>query len=277
MKPLRELGAIGVEVADMDLSDLETANQRELITNAYHENAVLLFRHQYLTPQAQIHLTRLFGEVHPHPLPSHRGPPAHPELMIVEQGPGMRTRRNDIWHSDVSFAEHPPSATVLHAIEVPEGLGDTLFCNMVRAHDQLSDGMKVALSGLRCMHSAAAENEQVRRQQKLECPVTGPDPMAHPVVRTHQESGQTSLYINPHYVTHIENFTVEESAPLLNYLYRSALHPENIYRHQWQVGDVLVWDNSRTLHYAVRDYDDNTVRIMHRTTAQKLYTAQRPV
>ena len=142
-----------------------------------------------------------------------------------------------------------------------------MICNMVRAYEQLSCGLKSALTGLLCSHNAASENEQVRRQKQLEQAITGPAAVPHPLVLTHRPSGQESLYINPHYVTQIDGFTASESRPLLDYLYQSALRPENIYRHRWQKGDVLIWDNMRTMHYAIRDYDDDTVRIMHRTSA----------
>ena len=266
-RTIRPLGAIGVEILDVDLFDPHDVHQRTLIVEAFNKHAVLLFRDQSLCPHNLISLTRLFGQVRPHPLQSHRGPSSYPELSIVEHGPGLRTRRNDIWHSDASFAKYPPTATVLHAIEVPQALGDTMICNMVRAYQQLSHGLKAALAGLFCLHNAAAENEQVRRQQQLEKTISGPEAVAHPLVLTHQPSAQESLYINPHYVTHIDGFTLAESRPLLNCLYRNALRPENIYRHRWRTGDVLIWDNTRTMHYAIRDYDGDTVRVMHRTSA----------
>lgn len=264
---VRPLGAIGAEIGALDLSSSLDSCQREFVVDAFNEHAALLFRDQSLSPPNQIALTGMFGAVSPHPLPSHHGPAPYPELAVVEQRAGLRTRRNDIWHSDVSFTDPTPSATVLHAIEIPEGLGDTMFCNMVSAYRGLSDGLKAAIADLRCVHDAAAETEQVRNQESLEeCP-PAPPPVSHPLVRTHAQSGEKSLYANPHYVTHIEGFTATESTPLLSYLYTAALRPENIYRHRWRAGDVLMWDNSRTLHYAIRDYDDNTVRVMHRTMA----------
>ena len=264
---VRSLGAIGAEIRELDLSHSLDSSQRRLVMDAYNEHAALLFRDQVLGPPDQIALTEMFGDVSPHPLPSHHGPAPYPELAVVEHRPGLRSRRNDIWHSDVSFTDPTPTATVLHAIEVPEGLGDTLFCNMVSAYRGLSDGLKAAIADLRCVHDAAAETEQVRKQESLEERPPAPSPVSHPLVRKHAESGEKSLYANPHYVTHIEGFTAPESAPLLSYLYNTALRPENIYRHRWRAGDVLMWDNSRAMHYAIRDYDDNTVRIMHRTMA----------
>lgn len=264
---VKPLGAIGAEIRGMDLSSSLDSGQRQLVKDAFSEHAALVFRDQSLSPPDQIALTRLFGDVSPHPLPSHHGPAPYPELSVVEHRPGLRTRRNDIWHSDVSFTDPTPTATVLHAIDVPDALGDTMFCNMVSAYAGLSDGLKAALADLRCVHDASAETEQVRRQEFLEERPSAPAPVAHPLVRTHAPSGQKSLYANPHYVTHVKGFTAAESAPLLSYLYTTALRPENIYRHRWRSGDVLLWDNSRTMHYAIRDYDDNTVRIMHRTMA----------
>ena len=94
-----------------------------------------------------------------------------------------------------------------------------------------------------------------------------PAPVRHPVVRTHPESGRPALYVNPVFTKSFDGMTEAESAPLLEYLYAQATRPENVYRHRWAEGDVLMWDNRCTMHYAVHDYDDTAPRLMHRTTA----------
>ena len=260
-------GTTGVEIEGIDLGSPLSSNEQSLVMEAFTAHSVLLFRGQSLTPASQIRFTRLFGECEPHPLPSHRGPPAHPELLIVEHRPGLRSRRNDVWHTDISFAERPPSASVLHAIEVPDGRGDTLFANLVSACAALSPGLHKTLSGMRAIHSAGPEVAQVHWQKRGHEDLVAPPPMCHPVIRTHEPSGQRSLFVNPFYTAQFEDMTVDESKPLLEMLFQIALRPEHIYRHRWQPGDVLLWDNSRTMHYAVRDYDDDVTRVMHRTTA----------
>ena len=260
-------GRTGAELPGVKLDRSLDPASAKAIVNAFDQHAVLLFRGQSLDAQAQIELTRLFGEVRPHPLASHRGPEPFPEVSMVEHRPGLRVRRNDIWHSDVSFAEEPPTATVLHAIEVPAGRGDTLICNLAAAYESLSDGLKALLGGLRSIHSADRELDQVRRQRGNLDEIETPHPVSHPVVRAHQPSGEKALFVNPHLTSHIEGMTPAESQPMLDYLYALSVRPENVYRHRWEAGDVLMWDNTRTMHYAIRDYDDDSVRVMQRTTA----------
>ena len=93
------------------------------------------------------------------------------------------------------------------------------------------------------------------------------------MVRTHPVTGRKALFVNPYYTAHFVGMTRQESQPLLQYLYQHATQHENIYRHKWRVGDVLIWDNRCTMHYAVRDYDDSLPRFLHRTTA----AGERPV
>jgi alpha-ketoglutarate-dependent taurine dioxygenase len=265
--PIALSGNTGVELPGFDLGSPLGPEHRAAIVDLFNEHAVVLFRDQDLAPAAQIEFTELFGACEPHPLPSHRGPAAHPELLIVEHRKGFRSRRNDRWHTDISFAQRPPSATVLHAIEVPQNRGDTLFCNMVSAARTLSPSLLSTLSSLRAVHTAGPEVAQVHKQAMGHEDLAAPPPVLHPVIRTHAPSAQKSIFVNPFYTTHFEGMTVEESRPMLELLFTVALQPEHIYRHRWQAGDVLLWDNSRTMHYAIRDYGDDVTRVMHRTTA----------
>ena len=259
-------GCGGVLMTDIDLARLDDVAIAR-IRDAFARHSVLLFRAQSLCPSSQIEFTRLFGSCEPHPLASHRGPPEHPELLVVEHRPGVRSRRNDVWHSDVSFSPQPPLVTVLHAIEVPAHRGDTLICNLVTACERLSPAFRHALEGLEAVHDAGPEVRQVHAQARGQEDLTAPEPTRHPVIWKLSDCEQETLYVNPYYVSHFVDMTAEESRPLLDTLFDIALRPEHIYRHRWQRGDVLLWDNRRTMHYAIRDYDDDTLRVMHRTTA----------
>mgnify|MGYP002526533976 CR=1 FL=1 len=117
--------ALGAEVHGIDLSqDMDPANCSK-IKDAFHENIVLLFREQCLTPAQQVSFTSCFGPVEPHPLGSREGALSQPEILVLENRADIPAPRNDFWHSDISFAECPPLGSVLHALEVPgEGLGD---------------------------------------------------------------------------------------------------------------------------------------------------------
>ena len=160
----RLCGALGAEVSGVDLSkhlDEETAR---CIVDAFHEHLVLVFRGQSLDPSAQIAFTRLFGEPQEHPLRTRTSVEGFPEVLIIETRPGRMGARNDYWHSDISHQERPPAASILHALSVPDALGDTMFCNMYRALDTLSPGLQRLLDGMEAMHSA--EVTMRRAQEK---------------------------------------------------------------------------------------------------------------
>lgn len=260
--------ALGAEVTGVDLSRALDAAQSARVEAAFHEHLVLLFRGQRLEPEGQIAFTRIFGAVEPHPLRTRRSVSDHPEVLILENRPGRPGARNDYWHSDISHAERPPLATVLHAITVPGGRGDTMFCNMYRAYEQLSPGLKAMLDRLRAAHSGEATLRRNNLEHNDGLPIEGvAPPTLHPVIHTHPRTGRKALFVNPHFTVRFEDMTSQESGPLIDYLTRRATVPENVYRHAWREGDVLIWDNRCTMHYAVRDYDDSTLRLLHRTTA----------
>ncbi len=221
-----------------------------------------------MAPEAQIAFTGRFGSVEPHPLKARAGHPEYTGLLVLENAPERRGARNDFWHSDISCAPTPPSISVLHAITVPDGKGDTMFCNMYRAWDSLPDDLRQRLDGLTAEHSGEAI-----RQRNNAADTDGakdihvPPPEVHPVARRHPETGRRALYTNRFFTTRFSDRTAEESAPLLADLEMRATAPDNVYRHRWQPGDVLLWDNRCTMHYAVYDYDENEPRRLHRTTA----------
>ena len=252
----------------MDLSEPPDAAVVEFVRDAFLEHVVLVIRDQSLPPAAQIAFTRHFGAVEPHPLGSRRGLPKFPELMVLENRPGKPGARNDFWHSDISHAERPPAVSLLHALEIPEGRGDTMFCNMYAAYEQLSTGMRELLEKLSALHSGEATARRNREAATDALPIADvPPPVAHPVVRTHPQTGRKALYVNPFFTQRFSDMSEAESAPILRFLYELATRAENVYRHRWARGDVLMWDNRCAMHYAIKDYDEHTPRLMHRTTA----------
>ena len=269
MLEVRQLGtALGAEIRGVDLSQPLDSASLDFIGKAFVEHIVLTIRGQSLPPAAQIAFTEHFGAVEPHPLSSRPGHPDHPQLMVLENRPGKPGARNDFWHSDISHAERPPAVSLLHALEVPEGRGDTMFCNMYAAYDQLSAGMRKLLDSLSALHSGEATARRNREEATDALQISEvPPPVAHPVVRTHPDSGRKALYVNPFFTQRFTDMSESESAPILNYLHELATRPENLYRHRWARGDVLMWDNRCAMHYAIKDYDENMRRYMHRTTA----------
>lgn len=263
-------GALGAEITGVDLSqplDDETFSE---IEQAFYDNLVLVFRDQTISPADQVRFTHLFGPTEEHPLGSRRGLDDHPQVMVLENRPGKLGPRNDFWHSDISFGEVPPALSMLHAIDVTEGYADTMFCNMYKAYEGLSEVLRNFLDGLQAEHNAETLVTEIPSRVKA---TEVPPGVLHPVVRTHPGSGRKALYVNPYYTSHFIGMTREESRPILEYLYAQATRHENIYRHKWRSGDVLMWDNRANMHYAVRDYDENLPRFLHRTTA----AGERPV
>ena len=262
-------GALGVEVCNVDLNIIGD-QLRSDIQSLFNKHLVLLFRHQDLTPESQIEFSKLFGSVKSHPLKTRRSVDGHPEVLILENQPGRPGAPNDYWHSDISHSDQPPSATILHSLIVPEGRGDTMLCNMVRAYDQLSPYMRNVITGLEGLHSGMATFERSIAGKSDARPIDPSEikpPRAHPIVRSPAGTNQKAIFVNPHFTVGIKGLDTEESNWVLDHLYKIATQPENIYRHQWRAGDVLVWDNRRTMHYAVRDYTEDMPRKLHRCTA----------
>jgi len=262
-------GALGAEITGVDLANLDAATGAA-IKDAFHEHLVLVFPDQDVPPAAQVSFTELFGPVEPHPLKTRATVDGFPHVLIIENKPGKPGAPNDYWHSDISHAEMPPAVSVLHALKIPgDGRGDTMFCNMVKAFDGLSETLRDTLTGMRALHSGQATYK--RSLGHSDARRINPDevkpPRAHPVVRTHPETGRAALFVNPHFTISLEDMTAEESKPVLDVLYAAATKHENIYRHKWRVGDVLMWDNRAAMHYACYDYDDTMPRKLHRTTS----------
>ena len=264
----RLCGALGAEVSGVDLSKPLNGDLAQGLVDAFHEHQVLVFRGQSIDPAAQITFTRLFGEPQEHPLRTRASVEGFPEVLIIETRPGRIGARNNYRHTDISHREYPPAASILHALAVPDGLGDTMFCNMYRAQETLSPGLRRLLDGMEAMHSAEATMRRAQEKGTDALSIDSvPPPLAHPVLRTHPGTGRQALFVNPHFTASFAGMTEEESAPLLDYLAEHSTCPENVYRHRWAAGDLVIWDNRCTMHYAVRDYDDAVHRKLHRTTA----------
>jgi taurine dioxygenase len=258
---------LGAEVSGVALADADEKTLCE-IERAFNEHSVLVFRDQTLTPADQIRFTRHFGEVARHPLYRSAALDGHPEVLVLDHKDSQFINgRNDMWHSDITFAEQPPLGSVLYCKSATTGLGDTLFCSMRQAYENLSGGLKTALSGLRAEHSAG-KMAKLNNSRAYNVPITEvPPSVLHPVVRSHPGNGRPSLFVNPIYTVTIEGMTDQESDAVLGPLYREAIRAENIYRHRWRIGDVVMFDNRCTMHYVVPDYGLETHRLMHRTTA----------
>ncbi len=260
--------ALGAQVSGVSLGELDDA-QFDQVHSAFLSYSVLVFPGQEITPGEQVAFTEKFGPARPHPLGTRVHREGFPQVLVLENKPGRPGARNDFWHSDISFVPEPPRASILYAIRITEGVGDTLFASMYSAYDGLSSDMKTKLDGLTAFHSSEKLAQRAADSEGTDArPIESiPDPAEHPVVREHSETGRPALYVNPYFTTHFSGMSREESRPLIEELTSLATVDSNVFRHRWRQGDVVMWDNRCAMHYAEYDYDDNQARLMNRTTA----------
>ena len=255
-------GALGAEVGGVDAArSLDDAVVSE-IRQALLDYLVIFIRGQKLTPQAQLAFARRFGE--PMEYPQLKGLPECPLITPVVKLEHERVNFGGVWHSDTAYLERPPMASMLYAVKIPRYGGDTLFANQYLAYEALSDRMKQLLAGLVGVNSSTkAEVTRSREDRLREAGVqTKPLIGEHPAVRTHPETGRKALYVNAGHTTHFRGFTVEESAPLLEFLFRHQVKPEFTCRYRWEAGALAFWDNRCAQHYPVNDYHGFR-RVMH--------------
>jgi taurine dioxygenase len=268
----RIAGSLGAEVEGVDLSrDLDEEVIGE-IRRALLDNLVVFFRGQRLTPDRQLAFARRWGEIHLHPYM--QGMDDHPEVLEIRKTPADKKNFGGSWHSDQMFTAKPAMGTILYAKEVPSAGGDTLFANGYLAYESLSEGMRRMLDPLRAVSRGDrfdSHDGKTRKEfyaDKLAMKVRDPGETqvvsAHPLVRTHPETGRKALYIGGH-VHGLEDMTEAESRPLIDFLMRHATRPEFTCRFRWTTGSVAFWDNRCTQHFAINDYPAET-RVMHRVT-----------
>jgi taurine dioxygenase len=258
-------GALGAEVTGVDASRPLAAEVIAEIRHAWLAHLVIFMRDQRLTPQALVDFARCFGE--PMAYPQLPGLPECPLVTPVVKLEHERVAFGGVWHTDTSYLEHPPMASMLHAIQTPPFGGDTLFANQYLAYDTLSDGLKSTLANLIGVSTSTkaevskTRDDRLRESGATRKALTG----EHPVVRTHPETQCKSLYVNIAHTSHFKGWSIEESAPLLRFLYAHQVQPEFTCRFQWQPGSLAFWDNRCAQHNPVNDYH-GFKRVMHRVT-----------
>jgi taurine dioxygenase len=283
---------LGAEISGVDLArPLDEATFRQ-IADAFFENEVVYFRGQRLSPAQQVDFTRRFGILEQHVRKEHRLSD-HPEILIVsnvrdESGAAIGAEdAGRFWHSDLSYKREPSLLSALYALEVPvrDGtvLGETDFASTTAAYAVLPEDSKRRLEGLRNVHSyrhyrakniQAQKAEQARGARTVQEHVLTPEQLASvpdieaPVVRTHPVTGRRGLFVNEAHTSHIVGLPAAESAALLAELCAHVVKPDFRYRHHWQAGDLLMWDNAAVQHKANFNYDLPLRRLMHRTTVR---------
>jgi taurine dioxygenase len=259
-------GALGAEIFGVDLRD-SRPDLIAAIRAAWLTHLVVFFRDQALSADQFLALARAFGE--PIEYPFVKGFEGYPQITPVIKLEHEKMNFGGLWHSDTAYLERPPMATMLIARETPPRGGDTLFANMYLAYETLSDGMKRMLDGIVVVNSSAkadvtkTREDRVRDSAKIEA--RQEYVAEHPAVRTHPETGRKALYVNGGHALRFRDMTIEESAPLLNYLFAHVTRPEFTCRFRWDVGSIALWDNRCTQHNPVNDYHGHR-RVMHRVT-----------
>ncbi|MEZ5854960.1 MAG: TauD/TfdA family dioxygenase [Hyphomicrobiaceae bacterium] len=257
--------ALGAEIVGVDLSKPLPPDNRDRIEDALHQHLVIVLRRQTLNPAELVAGLKQFGQI----MRQHRSDillDDHPEIAVldsrkapVEAGEAFPDGSRD-WHTDHTNHARPPKVTALYSVTLPHsGGGDTGFANMHAAYDSLPNNVKSELASLKShnkienhAHLADADKQRYGTVQ------------AHPVIRTHPITGRKAVYIHPGKAVQLDGMTPEASRSYIDNLLEMIIKPEFIYRHKWQPGDLVLWDNRSLLHIAHRDYDTREGRIMHR-------------
>jgi taurine dioxygenase len=231
----------------------------KLLMNLLERHLVLSFREQFLSAADQSAVAHAMGE----PTKAHPVLPAHPDFPEILELHGDIGGKSARWHTDVTFLEAPAAASILVNDQTPVAGGDTLWADSRRAYDTLTPALRDALVGLRAVHRLTPFGyfgEPLELPSSVEEAVALHEaalkvlPVLHPVVRRHPSTGRGSLFVNPGFTTHVEGLSRIESDHVLALLYTHQIQPELTLRHHWRSGDVVMWDNRATQHYATFDY-----------------------
>lgn len=267
--------ALGAEIRGLDLKNLTEA-EFEAVHRAWLDHSVLLFRGQQLSDVDLIAFSRRFGGLDWAPVQEtgRRFVEGHPEIYVVsnviENGVpiGNLGSGEAVWHTDMSYLERPPKASILYALEVPPAGGDTWFCSMYRAYESLPAALRDRIRSLTLKHDGTYNSGGYVRQgvTAVDDPLTSPG-VYHPLAPSHPETGRRVLYLGRRRNAYIAGLPLPESEALLDELWSYATREDLTWRHRWQPGDLVLWDNRSTMHR--RDpFDPNSRRVLHRTQIQ---------
>jgi taurine dioxygenase len=264
--------ALGAEVRGVDLRDMDEAAFGDVM-QVWHDHSVLLFRNQSLSDKELIAFSRRLGDLDWAPIQEtgRRFVEGLPEIYIVSnvkvngEPIGSLGDGEAVWHTDMSYLDVPPKASLLYSLEVPLTGGNTSFCTMYGIYEALPTRLKDRIAGLKIKHDGTYNSGGYVRQgvTATDDPVTSPGAV-HPLVCTHPNTDRRMLYLGRRRNAYLVGLTLAESESLLDELWDFVDRPELVWEHVWRVGDLVMWDNRCTMHR--RDaFDPNSRRIMHRT------------
>ena len=272
MVQIRQMGPqIGVEVRDVDVRTLDPSGFAP-IYQAWLDHNVLVVKGQDLTIPEFLAYSRRFGHVTPHPSKSTRHPD-YPDITLLGMNKfspdgtlntAIYRRGAEGWHTDGAYDRVPFKATQLYALAIPDTGGDTLFASGYAAYEALPQRLKTRLDGVSgaFTYGGSRQNQSLLNPEDRNVP-----PAIHPIVRVHRESGRKSLYFDPGKIVSIEG---DPGGELIQELETYMVQPDGQYRHKWDVGDIVIWDNRCSFHKAAGDYPPEQDRIHWRVSIQDL-------
>lgn len=274
---------LGHEVQGVDVRDLDDSTFAQ-IEDAFDRYGVIVIRDQHLTPAQQVAFSKRFGSLD-HFVLERFNMKTEPEILvlsnIIENGePVGMNDAGRYWHSDMWITPRPPRGSILYALEVPHDasgkpLGDTCFASTAHAYDTLPDTLKSRIENLSAVFSSRLYSEFVGHDKPKDVHTKkivqaqdelGEREITHRLVRRHPRTGRKCLYVVEGVISHIVGMGRDESRELLDTLLAHVIRNEVVYRHHWQVGDLVMWDNYSAMHRAVGDFELPQRRLMHRTT-----------
>jgi len=265
--------SLGIEILDFDYNDIFDKKRIEELRNQWLKYSIIIFKNLELNHQQLEKFSLAFGDFgddpYIHPIVGHKN------IIEVKREANEKAQPfGGSWHSDWSFQECPPSATLLHSKIIPPIGGDTFFINTHKAYNDLTDDIKNKIDNLIVSHSAIrpyaddgfyALEKDKDRSMKIKPSPKAKEFILHPLVRTHPETRKKSLFINQVYSIAIEGMNEKDSNELLTFLFLHMDQDKYIYKHKWQENMLVMWDNRSVNHCAQGGYQGYQ-RLLHRTT-----------
>ena len=245
-------GALGAEVSGINLKDSSVENWNKINTLLL-EHKALFFRDQSITSEEQINLAKHFG-----PLERHiyvKGREKYPEILRIIKEPDEKRQWGETWHTDVSYNPKPTKVIILKSLKVPPVGGDTMFSNMEIAYETLDNKIKDKIKDKKATHSSLGAAAFTRDYKAMEGNGNLAEySNAHPMVRTHPETGKKILYVNSMYTKKILDLEEDESEDILSEIFKHQERLDFTCRFKWTENAVAIWDNRSTLHQGLTDF-----------------------
>ena len=263
--------ALGAEVVGLDLSGPAEESDIAAITSAFLDRQLLCIRGKPLEPDAFARVARYFGEPQAQ-LKRDQRVEGLPEVSILDSTyKTPEDKPDDLvnvrltgWHTDDSYFAIPAKASMLQGISLPKKGGETRFCNTRKAYEDLPDEMKARIDGLQAVHSYDTVRAPARAPARTEVEKQETPDVVHPLVRTHEDTGEKAIYFNPNRTDSIVGMNRAGSDELLDWLYQHITQPKYRYDHSWRPGDILLWDNRCLVHSVNTDFPVGQPRVHQR-------------